>query len=78
MSDPNETEVTLALSGAGALAAAAERLIRVRGYGPDRCLLLLGVTGANSATRQARRQALAVARSHGGLSTGALLGEQWR
>ncbi len=78
LSDARETDVMLALGGRGQLAAAAERVLRGRGYGPDRCLLLLAVTGTKPGTRQARRQALAIAKSHGGLSTGTLIGEQWR
>jgi alkyldihydroxyacetonephosphate synthase len=41
-------------------------------------LLIYGVTGDPASTRLARRQANAIARSSGGLFTGALIGKMWR
>jgi alkyldihydroxyacetonephosphate synthase len=78
LSDAQETATTLALSGNTQLAAWAGRGLRLFGYGPGRCLLLFGVTGARRLAGQARDRAYAVARRHGGLAAGELAGEQWR
>ncbi len=77
-SDAQETETTLALSGKDDLVAWADRGLRLLRYDARRCLLVFGITGAHSAARQARREAGAIARRHGGLPTGTAIGRLWR
>jgi alkyldihydroxyacetonephosphate synthase len=52
--------------------------LKALGYGPDRSLLLFGVTGERGATEQAQQQAAEIARAHGGLLAGTAIGEIWR
>jgi alkyldihydroxyacetonephosphate synthase len=78
LSDARETTTTLALAGHPRLVSWAERGLRLLRYGPERCLLLFGVTGKRRAARRAQRRAAAVARDYGGLSAGTFIGNQWR
>ena len=78
LSDAQETETTLALSGQDRLLPWAERGLRLLGYGPERCLLLCGVTGHRKEAERIRRRVSSMTRSHGGLPVGAMIGEQWR
>jgi alkyldihydroxyacetonephosphate synthase len=78
LSDARETETTLALAGRERLMAWADRGLRLFRYGPERCLLIYGVTGDHSSVARARRQTKAIARSHGGLPVGSMIGETWR
>lgn len=77
LSDPQETDATLHLSGKETLAALLDRGLRAFGYGGRRSLLILGVTGDRRTARFARRSALAIARRHGGFATGQSIGRQW-
>ena len=78
LSDARETETTLALSGQDRLLPWAERGLGFLGYGPGRCLLIYGLTGASGGHGRKRRQLARVMRTHGGLPAGGLIGEQWR
>jgi alkyldihydroxyacetonephosphate synthase len=78
LSDARETATTLALAGHPHLVRWAERALRLLRYGPERCLLLFGVTGERRAARRALRQARAVAGDYGGLAVGTFIGNQWR
>ncbi|GIV96791.1 MAG: FAD-binding oxidoreductase [Herpetosiphonaceae bacterium] len=78
LSTPVETATTLALAGHARAIGALERLLALRGAGDGKCLLLLGFTGRSRLVRQARREALAIARSYAGIHTGQLFGKQWR
>ncbi|RME89632.1 MAG: FAD-binding oxidoreductase [Anaerolineae bacterium] len=81
LSDPLETETTLALAGKERLIAWADRGLKLLGYGARRCLLLLGFTiedGQERIARQERRVAEHIVGTWGGLSVGTLIGEQWR
>jgi alkyldihydroxyacetonephosphate synthase len=78
LSDAQETETTLALSGRERTIAWAERGLRLLNYGPERCLLFYGVTGNLQDTRRTRRWAKAIARHHGGLPAGSTIGNQWQ
>jgi alkyldihydroxyacetonephosphate synthase len=78
LSDSLETEVTLALSGKGRMAAWASRGLAWLGYTARRCLSLFGATGNARTVRTARNQAYEVARDFGGLPVGSLVGEIWR
>ena len=78
LSDAQETETQLRLSGRDRLVAWADQGLRALGYGPDRCLLLFGVTGDRGTTERAQQQAGEIARAHGGLVAGTAIGEIWR
>ncbi|HEY69640.1 MAG TPA: hypothetical protein G4O08_03550 [Anaerolineae bacterium] len=78
LSDKMETQTTLILSGRERLVALADLGLRALGYGEPLCLLLIGATGSPRKVRTAIRQATALARRHGGLFTGTMIGKMWR
>ncbi len=78
LSNAQETEVTLALSGKDQLVGLADRGLRVFKYDEDRALLIFGVTGDKSLTHSALHEATAVARKYGGLAVGNTIGHMWR
>lgn len=77
LSNPLETETTLILSGKSWIGA-AERGLRMIGYGDARCLLIFGVTGSRRMFGRARRDASAICRKHGGLVVGTIVGHTWQ
>lgn len=78
LSDPQESETTLALSGKENLVRWARRGLGLLGYGQSPCLLVFGVTGDEQSASWSRRAALAILRRHGGLFTGETIGRMWR
>lgn len=76
LSNPQETETTLVLSGKGWMNAAKRGLAMI-GYGDQRCLLISGATGHAAHVRRARRQAAALAGKFGGLYAGEIVGHTW-
>jgi alkyldihydroxyacetonephosphate synthase len=78
LSDPQETETTLLLSGRDRLVAFSDRGLNILGYRAQRCLLIFGVTGDKRRTSQARRHASSIFRSHGGLPALSMIGKMWR
>ncbi len=77
LSTPAETETTLALAGHKRLIGALERLLRLRGVGDGKCMLLLAFTGTEATVKAARREALDVAGDRGGVHVGRTFGNQW-
>jgi alkyldihydroxyacetonephosphate synthase len=74
-----ETETTLRLAGHDRLIYALERVLSMRGAGPDKCMLLLGFTGRRSVETATRKDAIAITASHGGVRVGgAVVGKQWQ
>jgi alkyldihydroxyacetonephosphate synthase len=78
LSNAQETEVTLALSGKDQLVGLADRGLRLFKYDEDRALLIFGITGDKALTRFAYHEATAIARKHGGFATGTIIGHLWR
>ena len=78
LSDAQETETTLMLAGKPDLTRWADRGLRLAGYRDQRSLLILGITGEHSLTRETLRHALAVCRRHGGLFPIAMIGRMWQ
>jgi alkyldihydroxyacetonephosphate synthase len=78
LSDPVETEATLALAGRERLVDLGGRALGWLGLGAERCLLLYGLTGERRAARAAGRAARAVLRRQRGLPLGSPIGEHWR
>jgi len=72
------TGTMLALGGRGHQARLIERYLGWRGCGPDRCMLLIGASGAKAQAREALRAAITLARRQRGVHAGRALGEQWR
>ena len=77
LSTPQETVTSFALAGRRWLQGLLERGLALRGVGGERCLLLMGFTGAAIQVRSARAQALALARAHGGVHVGRAIGRAW-
>jgi alkyldihydroxyacetonephosphate synthase len=78
LSDAVETTTTLVLAGHERLVNLLEQLLRLRGLGPDKCMLLVGITGRDEAVKATRKQAMGVARAFGGVHVGRKMGEEWR
>jgi alkyldihydroxyacetonephosphate synthase len=74
-----ETELTLSLGSHLRTRDLLEGLLRLRGIGAGKSMLMLGVTGSPSAVRSTVRQMLDITRHHGGVEImGRALGSQWR
>jgi alkyldihydroxyacetonephosphate synthase len=78
LSDAQETETNLALSGKEGLVAWAGRGLSLLGFDSRRCLLIYGLTGDPAATRFGQQQVNQLARRYRGLATGAPIGAIWR
>jgi alkyldihydroxyacetonephosphate synthase len=76
LSNPQETETTLILSGKSWIGA-ADKGLRLIGYDRRRCLLVFGVTGTAAHVRRTRAQASSICRRHGGLFVGTVVGHTW-
>ena len=73
-----ETLTTLRLANGGAALALLERYLKLRGYGDERTLLIVGVTGDISGARSALAAARDIAADCGGLYFGTQLGKRWQ
>jgi alkyldihydroxyacetonephosphate synthase len=74
-----ETETTLRLAGHERLILALERVLAMRGAGPEKCMLLLGFSGRRSLVTAARKDAIGIAAARGGVRVGgAIVGKQWQ
>lgn len=78
LSNAQETETTLRLSGKDTLVAYARRGLGILGYQDQRSLLVFAATGERHSAGLARQQALQICRQHGGLFTGETIGHIWR
>jgi alkyldihydroxyacetonephosphate synthase len=78
LSDPQETETTLILSGRERLIRIANRGLKILKYGNERCLLIFAATGEERKVSQTLKQASSIFRSHGGLPAISMIGEMWR
>jgi alkyldihydroxyacetonephosphate synthase len=77
LSDAQETDVTLVLSGKKDLAQWAERGLGLLGFDGQRCLFVYGITGDSRRVRLARLQAAAAIREQRGFLTGPAIGKMW-
>jgi len=79
LSTAEETETTLRLAGHERLIQALERVLSMRGAGPEKCMLLLGFTGRKSVVTATRKDAIAIAAEAGGVRVGGgVVGKQWQ
>ncbi|MGQ9599376.1 MAG: FAD-binding oxidoreductase [Anaerolineae bacterium] len=77
LSNAAETEITLVLAGRERLISSLEYLLRLRGVGEGKCLLLLGFTGREAVVKIARKEALGIAGLFGGVHVGRTFGKEW-
>lgn len=77
LANATETVTTLRLAGHAGAVQWLERYLALRGCGEGKCLLFVGVTGTRAQAAAAEREALAVCRGEGGVSTGTQLGSRW-
>jgi len=78
LSDSQETQTTLVLAGRERLIGWADKGLRLLRYGPQRCLLIYGLTGENSVVGRVQGDVATLTREYGGLGAGAMIGDQWR
>ncbi len=77
LSDPVETQVSLALAGDGLTTRAVGGYLRARGH-RDGCLTILGWAGSSEAQLRRRRSVAARAlRAHGAVALGTPIGHAW-
>jgi alkyldihydroxyacetonephosphate synthase len=77
LSTANETSTTLALAGHKNLIGALERILKLRGLGEGKCMLLLGFSGKSILVQTNRKEALNITANTGGIYVGKTFGEQW-
>ena len=77
LSNAMETESTLQLSGKENFVKLAHNGLGLIGIGPERCLLIFGVTGEPALARAAYAMTTAIARRHGGLVVDPVIGPMW-
>lgn len=77
LSDPEETETTLALSGHARLIDPLLSTLRLLGYGPQRCLMIYAITARPPDTSRLQRRAAEILRACGGLPVGGWPGRAW-
>lgn len=77
LSDPVETQTTLALADPGRLTSTGLRGLAWLGYGEGRVVCIIGWTDEHGRRSEPRRACLSIARAHGGLNLGRLVGHQW-
>lgn len=78
LSNPAETATMLTLAGHAKQVALLETLLRLRGAGESKCMLLVGASGAKGQARAALAAALKIARRYKGVHAGRGLGERWK
>ncbi|HYO49446.1 MAG TPA: FAD-binding oxidoreductase [Chloroflexia bacterium] len=77
LSSPEETATMLALAGHTSIVNALKRFLAIRGIREEMCMLLLGFSGRAPLVEASKKEALDLAREHGGVHVGTLLGKQW-
>ena len=78
LSNPVETVTMLTLAGHEKQVALLETLLRLRGAGAGKCMLLVGASGARDQARAALAAGLKIARRYKGVHAGRGLGERWK
>lgn len=77
LANPTETVTTLRLAGHPTSIGMLERYLALRGAGAEKCLLFVGLTGTRVQVESAQKEALALLRPFGAVSTGTVLGSRW-
>lgn len=73
-----ETETLLKLAGHELLVGMLEGLLKLRGVGREKCLLIFGATGSAAAVRGALKETLKITGDYGGVHTGSPLASRWQ
>jgi len=77
LSTPEETRVTLRLTGRRRLVRWLEGWLRLQGLGGNPCMLLVAAAGSRRVVHAAMAEAHHMAARHGGRSMGSLLAREW-
>lgn len=75
--DAMETETSLQLAGKEDLVKIADKGLRFPGYGDDRCLLIFGLTGLKTTTKNALREIKQIAHQYHGIVKPYYVGKLW-
>ena len=78
LSDSQETETTLILSGKENLVQWADIGLNLLGFRDQRCLLIFGLTGDRKRSNQIKNEAMRLFRKYGGIYTGNFIGKSWQ
>lgn len=78
LADSDETNTTLQLSGKVKLVDLANKGLKLVGIGPERCLLIYGVTGNPDSCRLAYSQVQSITRKHKGFPVNYFIGHTWQ
>lgn len=78
VSDPTETATTLLLAGHERAIGMMELLLKSRGVGDGKCMLLFGVSGDGETVRRLRHATLDITGRHAGVHLGRRMGSEWR
>ena len=73
-----ETETNLALAGHENLIGLLERLLKFRGVGNEKAMLLVGLTGTADLVDSTRKAVLHLAKQNSGVHVGEQFGQQWQ
>ena len=77
VSTPLETQSLLAMSGRSRGGDLLARYLRLRGLGPERCMVIVGATGMERFVEGAVRETGSILRRHGGIAVGGSIGRRW-
>ena len=77
LSDPQEAETTLILSGNRNTFRWADFGLKSLGFRQGRSLLILGITGTRDKVMQSRKLVFKIIRKYGGFNTGTFIGKAW-
>jgi alkyldihydroxyacetonephosphate synthase len=77
VSTPLETQSLLAMAGRSRGGDLLARYLRLRGLGPERCMVIVGASGMERFVEGAVREAGSILRRHGGVAVGGSIGRRW-
>lgn len=77
VSNSIETETQLFLSASETQRKWLSRILKLRGVGDDKCMLVYGITGSKNTNRKTYRQLKTLLRRFSGVNTGQSLGKKW-
>jgi alkyldihydroxyacetonephosphate synthase len=73
-----ETATNLTLAGHQNLIGMLEKLLRWRGVGDEKAMLMVGLTGTAELVASTRKAVLKLAKAQGGVNVGEQFGQQWQ
>ena len=77
LSNTIETFTQLKLAGGGTAIRLLEKYLSLRGAGDNKTMFTFGVTGSKAQCKSALALVKGIARQHGGVGTGTVLGKKW-